>query len=58
MFIVTVQLRTGVKKAIAPGPRRALALVRKLRATYRVEPAVTADGRAFSESDLRALTDL
>ncbi|HEX8525917.1 hypothetical protein [Allosphingosinicella sp.] len=57
MFTITVQLRTGPKKAIATGPRRALALAYEMREMHGVEPVVSDSSRTYSEVDLKALID-
>jgi hypothetical protein len=56
MFTIRVELRTGSKSVVAPGARRALFEVRRLRDLYGVEPVVTDGRRTYSEEDLLRLS--
>ena len=55
MFTIHVELRNGSRSAVAPGARRALYELRRLRELYGVEPTVTDGKRSYTEADLLRL---
>ena len=52
MFAIRVELRIGAKSAVAPGARRALFELRRMRDFYGVEPIVTDGRRTWTEEEL------
>ena len=57
MFTITVHLKTGPKRSVAAGARRALWQLREYRATYGVEPVVSDDSRTYTEAELQEMID-